>query len=179
MTILRAGGRAVAMVFAVSGLAGATAAQTGAPSRAALIQKLADCRRIAEDGPRLACYDAAAGALDQAEAKGDIVVVDREQAKAVHRQAFGFTLPSLSMFDRGGRPDEVDRVSLKVESATQGGDGKWVLRLEGGQVWRQIDTDDIGRPPRTGATVTIKKAALGSYKLSTGGGAAIRVHRDN
>ena len=169
-------GLALAMVLAA--LAGSAAAQTKA-ERTAVLQKLIDCRKLTDNAQRLACYDAAAAAFDQAEAKGDVVVVDREQAKAVHRQAFGFTLPSLSVFDRGGRPDEVDRVSLKVESATQGGDGKWVLRLEGGQVSRQIDTDDIGRPPRPGATVTIKKAALGSYKLSTGGGAAIRVHRDN
>ena len=53
---------------------------------------------------RLACFDAAAARLDEAEKKGDIVVVDRRQAQEVRRQAFGFTLPSLTLFDRGRGP---------------------------------------------------------------------------
>ena len=40
------------------------------PGRAAVVQALADCRKLTEDTARLACYDKAAGDLDQAESKG-------------------------------------------------------------------------------------------------------------
>jgi hypothetical protein len=146
--------------------------------RTLAIQRLADCRKVADSVARLACYDEAAAAIDQAEASGDIVVVDREQARKVRRQAFGFTLPSISLFQRGEKPEEIDRVSLPVQSATRGPDGKWIIRFEG-QVWRQIDTGDLSRDPRPGEQATIRKASMGSYLMSVGGHAAIRVKRDN
>lgn len=158
----------------------AQAAVAQAPERSLVLQRLAACRQIAAADARLSCYDAAVAAFDTAEAKGDIVVVDREQARAVRRQAFGFQLPSLSLFDRGDKPEEIDEVRLAIVSAARDGGGKWTLTLEGGQVWRQIDTGELSRNPKPGMTATIKKAALGSYKLTVAGGAmAIRVRRDN
>lgn len=156
----------------------AWAAGPGAQTRAAALQALADCRAVADGVQRLACYDKAAATLDQAEAMGEIVIVDREQARTVRKQAFGFTLPSLSVFDRGEKPVEMDEIRLKIVAVHRGADGKWVFRLEGGHNWRQIDTGELSRPPKPGGEVTIKRAALGSYKLSTGGAAAIRVSRN-
>lgn len=157
----------------------ALAAPPAAQKRAAVLQGLADCRKLTDGAERLACYDKAAALLDEAETKGDIVVADRAQVREVRRQAFGFILPSLNVFDHpGDKPEEADRLTAKVESAVQQGDGKWIIRLEGGQVWRQIDTDELTRYPKAGGTVTISRAMMGSYKLSTGGGSVIRVHRD-
>ena len=51
------------------------------------------------------------------------------------------------------------------QGARQQGDGKWVFRLEGGQVWRQIDTGELMRDPRPGGTATIRRAALGIIRL--------------
>jgi hypothetical protein len=143
------------------------------------MQSLVDCRKIASPESRLACYDTAASALETAEAKGDIVVVDREQASAVRKQAFGFQLPSISIFDRGEKPEDIDEVNLPITSAVRDGHGKWTLVLEGGQVWRQIDTAELSRNPKPGMTAKIKKGAIGSYKLMVGGAMAIKVHRDN
>jgi hypothetical protein len=186
MTVFRAQARLGTVVLAAATLAGiawggATLAAPPTPEgRAAALQHLADCRKLAEDGAQLACYRAAAAEIDAAVAKGDLVVVDREQARDVRRQAFGFSLPSLSLFDRGGSPEPIDAVSLKIESATRLPDGKWLFRLQGGQVWRQIDTAVLMRDPRRGGNVTIKSGALGSYKLSVDDSAsAIKVHRDN
>jgi hypothetical protein len=165
--------------LAMAGMTTLAMAAPRASPRAGALQQLADCRPIADSAARLACYDKAAAGLDAAEAKGDIVVVDRDQANKVRRQAFGFTLPSLSILDRGDKREDVDQLVLKIEAASRGGDGKWVFRLEGGQVWRQIDTDELMREPKVGALATIKRAALGSYRLSLGGASAIRVHRAN
>lgn len=155
----------------------ATAA-AGAEARAAVLQRLLDCRKVEGEAARLACYDAAAGVLDQAEAKGDVVVVEREQARAVRRQGFGFNLPSLSLFDRGEKPEEIARVALKVTEAHRDRNGRWVVTVEGGQVWRQIDTTDFSADPRPGMTANVRKASLGSYIMSIGGRAGVRVHRD-
>jgi hypothetical protein len=148
------------------------------PRRADVLQRLLDCRKVEGDGARLACFDAAAGAMGEAEAKGDVVVVDRQQAQTVRRQGFGFNLPSLSLFERGEKPDEIDRLQLKVVDARQDGHGKWTVVLEGDQVWRQVDTGDFGMRPKPGMTANIRRAMMGSYIMSIGGNAGVRMRRD-
>jgi hypothetical protein len=163
-------------VFGAASALFVSAAALAQPSRVNEIETLAKCRKIVEDPARLACYDSATSSLEAATAAGDIVVVKREQAREVRRQAFGFSMPSLSLFEGSG--DDGQELTLKVLAASRGGDGKWVLHLEGGQTWRQIDTADLNRHPKVGGTVTIRRAALGSYRLSAGGASAIRVKRE-
>jgi hypothetical protein len=177
MTGFRA--RASLAVGLLLAAAAATAqAEPPAKGRAAALQGLLDCRKVTEDTARLACYDSAAGVMDQAEAKGDIVVVDREQARTVRRQGFGFSLPSLSIFDRGEKPEDLSRVAVKILAASRDGNGKWAITVEGDQVWRQIDPGDFSVDPRAGMTANIRRASLGSYIMSVGGVAGVRVHRD-
>ncbi len=145
--------------------------------RAALVQKLADCRKVADDSARLACFDAAAGALEQAEAKGDIVVVDRAQAQQVRRQAFGFSLPSLSVFDRGDKPEQVDSIESKITAVRADPTGKWVLKLEDGSTWTQIDVGSPSIRPKAGMPVKVRKATMGSFLLSVDGQRAFRARR--
>lgn len=157
-------------------LAGAAGAQE-TPARATVLQNLLDCRNVAEDAARLACYDRAAGVLDQAEAKGDVVVVDREQARAVRQQAFGFSLPSIAIFERGATPEEIDNVTGVAKRAYQTSQGKWVVELEDGAVWQQIDSERIGRRPRAGSKIEIRKASLGSYFMNVDDQRAVRARR--
>ena len=164
------------------GLLAATSAnaQTKPPGRTAIVQALTDCRKLTDDAARLACYDTAAGAFDQAEAKGDIVVVDREQATAVRRQAFGFTLPSLSLFDRGDKgqkAEPLDRVSGTLARAYRQSGGRWVMELEDGAVWTQTDIEDLPRGAKAGSKVEIRKAAMGSFFINVDGQRAIRATR--
>lgn len=156
--------------------AGPAVAQAAGEARTAVLQRLLDCRKAA-DAERLACYDAAASALDAAEAKGDIVVMDREQTRAARRQAFGFNLPSLSVFERGEAPEAVDRVAATVKTAYQQGDGKWVVELDGGAVWAQTDNEPVLRTPRAGSKAEIRKAAMGSFFLNLDGQRAVRARR--
>jgi hypothetical protein len=156
-----------------------TAHSADEPAAPKAVQAAIDCRKLTEDKARLACYDSAVDALGRQLAQGEVVAVDQTQVQQVRRQAFGFTLPSLNLFDHGGgKADEMSEVVLAVESARRMGDGKWLLRLEGGQVWRQIDTGDFSRDPKPGAKATIKKAMLGSYMMMIGGHSPVRVHRD-
>jgi hypothetical protein len=166
-----AGGLAVAAV-----LAGPALAQPTFPEGSALVRALADCRKLTDDAARLACYDAAAGRLESAERAGEVVVVDRAQARAARRQAFGFNLPSLNIFDRS--EPEVEEVTLTIARASRDGNGRWVLRTEDGQLWRQIDNKDLVPGPRAGSKAEVRRATLGSYFMNVDKERAIRVRRE-
>ena len=169
---------AASAVLAAAPLLAAPPPPVKAEGRAKELQTLIDCRKIADNAARLACYDQAATAMDQAEAKGDIVVVNRDQARKVRRQAFGFTLPSLALFERGEKPEELDNVQGVVAGARMNGSGKWVIRLQDGGVWAQVDTNDLGIDPKVGEAVTIHRAALGSYMLVLPHHRSFRAHRE-
>jgi len=145
--------------------------------RAAAFQAVLDCRATTDAAARLTCFDAAASSLDQAETKGDIVVIDREQASTARKQAFGFELPSLDIFDKVMPKEDLDRVTVTLKDAYRGKDGKWVMVLEDGAVWRQIDAETPFNAPRAGSTVKIRRAALGSFFLNIDGQTAIRAQR--
>ena len=134
------------------------------PPRAAVVQALTDCRKLTDDTARLACYDKAAGALDQAETQGQVVVIDREQVKAVRRQAFGFNLPTLHIFDRATKTEEgLDHVELDIDHARRNADGKWVFAASNGAVWRQTDDSSLYTDPHKGSKLSIKSGILGSF----------------
>lgn len=170
---------ASALVLAATGaFAPAQAADaTPAKTRAAPFEAVMACRKLTEDAARLACYDQAAGRMDEAEAHGDIVVIDRAQAAAANRDAFGLQVPSLSVITKALSPDEADRVEGVVRTARADAFGRWTLTLEGGAVWRQID-GYLSRPPRGGSKVSIRHGMLGSFLMNIDGQAAVKVHRD-
>jgi hypothetical protein len=170
-------GHAVTVTLALFVATSATAADKAGPPPAA-VQAAMDCRRVTDDAARLACYDKAVDTLGQALAQGQVVAVDHAQVQAVRRQAFGFMLPTLNLFDHSGKPEEISEVELAVQSARRMSDGKWLLELEGGQIWRQIDTGEFSRDPKPGSRAVIKKAMLGSYMMMIGGHSPVRVHRD-
>jgi hypothetical protein len=168
----------LAALMCAAPLMAAPPPQPKAEGRAQELQKLLDCRKISDNTQRLACFDAASQAFDQAEAKGDIVVVNREQARKVRRQAFGFTLPSMSLFERGEKPEEINTVQGVVAAVRQNAAGKWVIRLEDGATWAQIDVNEINPDPRPGETVEIRRASLGSYMLVLPHHRSFRAHRE-
>lgn len=146
-------------------------------AKAAAFQAVLDCRAIGDSAQRLACYDAAAAKMGEAETRGDIVVIDRAQASAAHRDAFGLHVPSLSFVTRALKPEEVDRVDGVVDSARADVNSRWTLKLKDGAVWRQI-SGDLARPPHAGSKVQIRKGSLGSFLMNIDGQPSIKVHRD-
>ena len=114
-----------------------------------------------------------------AETRGDLVTIDREQRREVRKQAFGLTLPSLAMFDRGEKSEEADRITSTVVEAAKGPNGRWLVQLEGGATWRQTDDTDLYKTPHKGSVAVVRKGALGSYFMKIDGDTAFRAHRDN
>ncbi len=150
-------------------------------ARPAIFQKLVDCRTQADAALRLACYDAQVAALDDAETKKELVVVDKAQMKQARKSLFGFSLPKISLF--GGGDDADDEEELKVLETTvadarQMNDGNWRIRLPDGVYWRQMEAKDIFAP-KSGDKIRIRRASMGSYLASINGRAAFRIKREN
>jgi hypothetical protein len=170
-------GAAVASALPALVLPAVAHAAPPGPEKAAAFQAVLDCRKLTDGAARLACYDAAAAKMGEAETRGDIVVIDRAQASAAHREAFGLPIPSLDFVRKALTPDEVDRLDGVVKAARADINGKWTISLQDGATWRQI-SGDLMRPPKAGSKVSIRKGTLGSFLMNVDGQQAIKVHRD-
>jgi hypothetical protein len=171
-------------IASLAALATLTAAgqAVGAPraveaQRTAVAQAISDCRKLADKDARLDCYDKAADAFEQAQAQGQVVVIDRAQAHQIKRQAFGFNMPSLNLFKAGPKDEKLDRIEVTLADAHRSADGKWVMTTEDGAVWRQIDDTDPYDPPKAGQVMAIRTAMLGSYFCKVGTQSAMRCTR--
>ncbi|WP_172448466.1 hypothetical protein [Caulobacter mirabilis] len=176
---------ACAVVATASALAVTVqAAEPVAKARAGALQAVVDCRKITDGAERLACFDRTTASLDAAEKAGDVVVVDRAQVQEARKAAFGFNfrMPSFMSGGNSAKPETeaegIDSLESTVESARQGGDGKWTIRLPDGAIWIQTDNERI-RPPKAGSKVLIRKATMGSYFLSVDGQRSVRAKRQN
>jgi hypothetical protein len=167
--------RAAAGLVTAIPLAAAAPPPAGAPATRAVVA----CRALTDDTQRLACYDKAVAAMSEAEKTGDLLTIDRAQRQAVRRQAFGLSLPSFTLFDKGEKPEEADRITVKLASARQDPYRRWILKLEDGAVWLQTDDNELSNEPHAGSTVEIRKGALGSFFMKVDGQPAIRVRRES
>lgn len=166
---------ALPIAFALALTAGGAVAQTA--SEPDVIKALKACSAIKADGERLACYDKAAQSVAKAQETGEVIIIDKQQARAARRQAFGLELPTLSILERGADKAETDTLQAVVKTARTDAQGGLVVTLEDGAVWRQIDDRTLGKVPKPGETVEIRKAAMGSYLMKIGSQPAIRVRR--
>lgn len=156
-------------------------------SQAASTKAIYDCAAISDDTARLNCYDAAVGILKSAEEAGEITTVSRSDVEKVQRESFGFSIPSLpklALPKLGAGKDKVDdngqlaAVNFAVASIRRDPYKKIILTLENGQIWRQTDSNTVSFSRRRGVKeATIKRAAMGSFKIKLDGGPAFRAKR--
>jgi hypothetical protein len=168
--------------MSVLGLALASTAAAQSNSATATPQALTDvyaCAQMTDDAERLQCYDNAVGRLRQAESQGQVVAVDRDQAREIEQDSFGFHLPSLARLlpNLDGADQAIDNVQMTVASVRTNPLGYHTFVMENGQSWVQVEPQRA-RNVRAGDVVTIERAALGSFRLiSSRGGAGHRVRR--
>jgi hypothetical protein len=74
--------------------AAVTGAQDAGPPAGRSMEPMLECRSVADDAARLACYDAAMAAFADAGPE-QLVVVDMDRIEAVERDGFGLAMPSL------------------------------------------------------------------------------------
>jgi len=145
-------------------------------ARPAQLQALIACRAISDAAARLSCFDRQVAAIDDAEARSDLVIVDRQQIRSTRRSLFGLTLPRIALLESGGQDTLPQEVEGKIRSVSGTPDGKWVFQLEDA-VWRTTEVNAFQADPKAGEDVKIRRGPLGSYKLSVEGRSALRAVR--
>lgn len=149
--------------------------------RSEFLQKVVDCRAVADNTQRLACYDAQVARLDEAAIRKEVVVVDQAEVRKTRKGLFGLNIGSLGIFgggDEDGDEEGVNQIESTVSAARQDPSGRWIIIIADGAKWVQIDTASI-RTPKPGQTIRIRKASLGSYFANVNGQPAIRMMRQN
>ena len=168
----------VTTIFAAAAMLSATAAAAEKPrNRPELFSKVIDCRSITDNSQRLACYDQSVGALEAAEQRKDVVVVDREQMRETRKSLFGFTLPKIGLFG-GGREEaeeDVSEIQTSIGSVRQIASDRWSLVLPDAGTWETMTP--VKYEPRAGQKIRISKAMMGSYLGSFGSNRGIRFRR--
>ena len=104
-----------------------------------------------------------------------------EPAGSTAAEPAGSSAGQRTVRDEDGRIEGLD--NLPVARLGETPKGRLVVKLQNGQVWQQIDNIRIFVPRRTpqeGMTVSIRNAALGSYKMQLNGdGPWFRARREN
>jgi hypothetical protein len=174
--------RSLVSVAMVIGLAAAkTPAQ--ASSSNPLAAQLKRCASLIDAGARLACYDALAGvaapskaaaqAAPSSSASGSAGAIPTPSAAAAPVAApVAPAAPNFTDFGVRNGPLQAERDPVRektmlavVSAVSFRARGELVVRLDNGQVWRQIQPSDY--PLKAGDHVEIDVAALGSYRLWT------------
>jgi len=165
---------------------------------------LASCAQVQDDTRRLACYDVLAGrsaggaapsvaaapaaaptdsAASAAVATTGAAAVAAVPAAAVPAAGPAAALDPVADFGLSAQalkeraPDDwVESITATVNSVTLNASNRFVITLHNGQVWTQNETDSwpVLKP---GDTVTIKRAAMGSFMLTGPRAVSWRVRR--
>ena len=145
------------------------------------------CATIHEDQSRLACYDAvfgapavpapspaaapaiAAGALAASAAAAAPTTAPAPAPATDRPDDFGFEPAQIRRNAAGteAAPAVSQDLTATLRSLTRRVTGEYVYALDNGQKWAQVEADSEGKLA-PGATLTIGKASLGSYKLRSG-----------
>jgi hypothetical protein len=171
-------------LFLLSFIAAAGAcglAQAASPVEKAIDAALG-CRSIADNTERLACFDGAMSGIDSARTEHAAETAAKKAAKEKKKKDdFGLKGREVVVLDNteenfGGEAvpevraaQEAKRLksiaatatSIKVNSLKQA-----TLTLDNGQVWKQLESDNVSLPPmREGKSyaVTIKRGTMGNY----------------
>lgn len=133
------------------------------------------CATIADDTARLACYDAAFGGPAPAPAPAAAATAAPASSTSKAQQEFGLSEADKRAADPA-QPEAPSSITAKVADARKRPTGEWVVMLEDGQVWVQVESTTKAIV-KAGDEVTIRKAALGSYLLVSANRVAMRVRR--
>lgn len=165
-----------------------------------LVAGMTKCEAIADNSARLACYDALGPQLKAAQAQPPTQAADNRPWYDPGR-IFG-TSPSQQTRPEqfGGenlapppppppkpgeappppQPEAIESITAKVTDFAYNPYGRFVVFLDDGQIWQQIegDTDRAHFRKNGGETVTISRGMLGSYNLTINNtGLAFKVRR--
>ena len=147
------------------------------------VAELERCAAIAGRDERLACYDQALAALVQARAALSQPLSNPSQPSGAMTQGAPSALqppsPAGSSFGLPTpppvTPERPEQIKALVEKVIEDRLGHVSVVLDNGQAWTFIEP---GASLRPGEVVTIKRAALGSYLLTTRVKRSYRIRRE-
>lgn len=154
-------------------------------AQASTEQASRSCADIVDDRTRLACYDALWRDAAAPSSDMSITPAPPNSAAAAPQSAaaavdpmddFGLSEVAKRARDPGKAGEADPSISSVVTTVRRQPAGELIVTLENGQVWTQIGVDTRARVA-VGDTVTIRRAALGSYMLVTANRYATRVRR--
>lgn len=126
------------------------------------------CAGVKKNSERLACYDQTIERVSS-DAAG---AAPARSAEAM----FGASSTPDSVAATAIEREELTSVSARVKALRHDASGALVIDLDNGQQWRQ--TSGSGSPLlEVGHAVTITRAALNSFRMSTPSGRALKVKR--
>jgi hypothetical protein len=135
------------------------------------------CRSITDSAARLACFDRSVGTLATAQASKNLYVADKDAIVEARRGLFGFSLPKMRIFGDDDMGKDVNSIESTLAGVGQGQKG-FIFILKDGARWAQTDGVYLDKP-KIGATIRIKRGAMGSYFGSIGSSPGVRVERLN
>ena len=139
-----------------------------------VFEAVMDCRAIASEAERLACYDRTVASMAAAREKQDLVVADRQTLRETKRGLFGFSLPKLKIFG-GTEGESIDAIETSITSVRRANDGMVIFTIEDGARWKQTEGRNSFAKP--GDKVKISRGALGSFWAKIGNNSQMRVIR--
>ena len=155
----------VALVATV--VLGVIAARTQAAD--AVPAPLLACASVKKNSERLACYDQTVERLSSDSSDAAAPERSAEAMFGAHVAAGGASTPAVER-------EELTSVSARVTALRQDASGALLIDLDNGQQWRQ--TSGSAAPLlEIGHEVTITRAALNSFRMSTPSGRALKVKR--
>jgi len=132
------------------------------------LERLSQCREIAEPEARLACYDREVGNVVAASEQGDVKMVTREDVRETRRKLFGFAIPD-NLFGGGSEDEAIDTLQTTITRVQPFGRKGYLITTQEGSVWRISNPPLRFAPPKAGQEVEFKTAALGSFFIRVNG----------
>lgn len=144
-------------------------ASVRAAAAAVVPPALLACAGVKKNSERLACYDQA---IEWLSSDSGAAGAPARSAEAMFGASSGPGHASAPTIER----EELTSVSARVKALGHDASGALVIDLDNGQQWRQ--TSGPSSPLlEVGHEVTITRAALNSFRMSTPSGRALKVKR--
>jgi len=163
--------------------AGATPAFGQARSAEDQLGSVQACRAIADLEQRVACYDrASAPGAPPAQAARTQPPAPPPPPPPTPEEQFGRSpersrpAPPPPPPQQARSPQEIDQLSARIVSLRSDALGRLSFVLDNGQVWRMTGSEGVLDFPSRGDTVTVRRGAIGGYRLDWGN-VGVRVAR--
>jgi hypothetical protein len=137
-----------------------------------------ECRALIDDARRLACFDQLFPRPTQPATTSRSIAPAGPQQPPAPDPDFGLNeAQRRAAAGNSEQPKINESISGTVVNLRTAPGGEFVVILDNGQVWRQIELDSWS-PPQKGDRVTIRRGSLGSFMLVTAKNLATHVRRE-